>query len=93
MEKLTFCSDCRLNPEAKPPYAKMKRIRFTDLTTRLLEKAAKKENMKPECFVCEALLRIVKPEGDKDADKNQVENEADLPNDSEEISRVGLRKH
>ena len=67
MDKLKFCSDCRLNPEAKPPYAKMKRIRFTDLTVQLLEKAAKKEETKLECIVCKAVLRVVKPEGENRA--------------------------
>lgn len=62
---LKFCKDCRMNPEAKPPYAKMKRLRFTGLTMQLLEKAAEKEKKKPECFVCTTLLEIVRPE-DKD---------------------------
>ena len=66
MDKLKFCEDCRINPDAKPPYAKMKHFRFTDLTIQLLEKAAAKENMKMECYVCESLMQLLKPEGEKD---------------------------
>ena len=66
MEKLKFCSDCRHNLDAKKPYARMKHFRFTDLTMQLLEKAAVKENMKMECYVCESLMQVLKPEGEKD---------------------------
>jgi hypothetical protein len=63
MDKLKFCSDCRLNPDAKPPYAKMTRIPLTNLTHQLLEKEAKREKTTVECLACKAVLRVLKAKG------------------------------
>ena len=53
------CEHCRHNPKAKPPYAKMKHIRYDKETIRLFKKHGEGKGMNINCFVCKGLRSLM----------------------------------
>jgi len=46
------CSDCRHNPEAKRPFAKMHHVKMTQLTQALVSKLSKQTKENVNCIAC-----------------------------------------
>ena len=63
MEKLfeydEVCQDCRNNPDAKKPYAPMKRFRMTNLTETAAYKLAQENKVEPGCVLCHLVKAYV----------------------------------
>jgi len=54
------CSDCRHDPEAKRPFAKMHYFKMTDLTRKCVSKLSKETKSNPNCTVCEIVRDFTK---------------------------------
>ena len=54
------CKDCRHNPTAKKPYARMKRVRLIDDKKTAIYELSKEQKVKPSCILCRALRVLVR---------------------------------
>jgi len=68
MEKI--CSDCRHNPEAKRPFAKMHYFKMTQLTRAFVSKLSKQTKENANCVVCRIIQDFTKELRKNGNDKN-----------------------
>ena len=54
------CKDCRNNPTAKKPYARMKRVRLINESESAIQELSKEQKVKPSCILCRAVRVLVR---------------------------------
>lgn len=64
------CEHCRINPESRKPFLKMKRVSIGDPVFEDLEETAKLRKEPADCFVCDLVADMIG--GLEQASRDQV---------------------